>query len=201
MRASRALAVAATACAAVLLSTPLAGASEGPGTNGPANTGFTANGSADNDSRDHEGRGNEGRDNEGRDNGPRNVRVSPFAVHQGGTLRITFEGCRQGGTIDSNAFRQVRFPANREGRTSVSARIRDNATPGRYNLVVRCNGNPRIETHQFEVLPGRGAQGGLGGSVGPSSTEMGIGAGLVASAAVGGSMFLARRRRASAGQI
>ncbi|MFJ2645436.1 hypothetical protein ACIO1C_01655 [Streptomyces sp. NPDC087420] len=161
MRASRALAVTATACAAVALSAPLAGAT----------------------------------------NGPRNVTVNPFAVHQGSTIHISAQGCGHGGTVDSNAFRQVRFPVNPSGNVSATARIRDNATPGRYNLVVRCSDNPRVETHQFEVLAGRGAQGGLGGSVGPSSTEVGIGAGLVATAAVGGSFFLARRRRAAGGQI
>ncbi|MFI5756326.1 hypothetical protein [Streptomyces sp. NPDC051569] len=161
MRASRALAVTATVCAALALSTPLAGAT----------------------------------------NGPSNVNVNPFAVHQGGTIRITADGCGHGGTVTSNAFPKAQLSINPSGHVTATARIHDNATPGRYNLAVRCSDNDRVETHQFEVLPGRGSQGGLGGSIGPSSTEMAIGAGLVATAAVGGSLFVARRRRTSGARV
>jgi hypothetical protein len=157
MRASRALAVTATACAAVALSAPLAGAT----------------------------------------NGPRDVSVTPFAVHPGGTLRITVEGCGHGGTVTSNAFSRVQLSVNSSGRSSARARVHDFTTPGRYNLAVRCSDSSRTVTQPFRVLAGRGALGGLGGSVGPSSTEMAVGGGLVATAAVGGSLFLARRRRTS----
>ncbi|MEU4492280.1 hypothetical protein AB0F96_02170 [Streptomyces sp. NPDC023998] len=64
----------------------------------------------------------------------------------------------------------------------------------------RGNNNQRVATAQFTVLAGRGALGGLGGSVGPSSTEMAIGAGLVVTAAVGGTLFVARRRRSVSGK-
>ncbi|MFJ9880088.1 hypothetical protein ACIQRN_11220 [[Kitasatospora] papulosa] len=55
------------------------------------------------------------------------------------------------------------------------------------------NGDP-VATARFTVLPSRGAQGGLGGSMGPSSVEMQVGGGLVAAAAVGGAVFVVRRR-------
>jgi hypothetical protein len=155
MRASRALAVTATACAAVALSAPLAGAS----------------------------------------NGQTNVTVNPFSVHQGSRIEISVRGCGHGGTVTSNAFSRAELSVNASGHSTATARIHDNATPGRYNLAVRCSDNPRVATHQFEVLAGRGALGGLGGSVGPSSTEMAFGGGLVVMAAAGGSLFLARRRR------
>ncbi|WP_046494817.1 hypothetical protein [Streptomyces odonnellii] len=155
MRASRALAVSAAACAAVAFSAPLAAATDGP----------------------------------------RNVTVNPFSVHQGGRIEITVQGCGHGGTVTSNAFRRVELSVNPSGHSRAVARIHDDATPGRYNLAVKCSDNNRVETHQFEVLAGRGALGGLGGSIGPSSTEMAVGGGLVATAAVGGSLFLARRRR------
>ncbi|MFE3601691.1 hypothetical protein ACFXP3_38050 [Streptomyces sp. NPDC059096] len=158
MRASRALAVTATACAAVALSAPLAGAT----------------------------------------NGPRDVSVNPFEVHRGGTLHIRVEGCGHGGTVTSNAFSRVELSVNSSGHSSARARIHDFTTPGHYNLAVRCSDDPRTVTHQFRVLEGRGALGGLGGSVGPSSTEMAVGGGLVAAAAVGGSFFLTRRRRLNA---
>lgn len=156
MRASRAFAVSAAACAAVALSAPLAGAT----------------------------------------NGPKNVTVNPEAVHQGGRIHISADGCGHGGWVTSNAFPRVQLPVNPSGHVSATARIHDNATPGRYNLAVQCNDpGTRPVTVPFTVLPGRGSMGGLGGSVGPSSTEMGVGAGLVATAAVGGSLFIARRRR------
>ncbi|MFJ4923318.1 hypothetical protein [Streptomyces sp. NPDC088725] len=160
MRASRALAVSAAACAAVVLSAPLAGAT----------------------------------------NGPRNVTVNPETVHQGGSIQITAEGCGHGGRVTSNAFPKVELPVNSSGHVSATARIYNNATPGRYSLSVKCNdpGTSPV-SREFEVVRGRGALGGLGGSVGPSSAEMGVGAGLVASAAIGGSVFIARRRRLSGG--
>ena len=103
MRASRALAVTAAACAAVVLSAPLAGAT----------------------------------------NGPMNVTVNPESVHQGGTIRISVEGCGHGGSVTSNAFPRTQLPVNPSGRVSATARIHDFATPGRYNLVVRCDaGHP-----------------------------------------------------------
>ncbi|MEU3187935.1 hypothetical protein ABZ707_27595 [Streptomyces sp. NPDC006923] len=161
MRASRALAVSATACAALALAAPSAGANSGPS----------------------------------------NVTVNPFSVHQGGTIEITAQGCARGGTVTSNAFPRADLSVNSTGLSRATARIRDNATPGRYNLAVRCNDDNRVVTHQFEVLAGLGALGGLGGSVGPSSTEMAIGSALVASAAVGGSLFVARRRRLSGARV
>ena len=57
-----------------------------------------------------------------------------------------------------------------------------------------------MATAQFTVLTGRGAQGGLGGSVAPSSAEMAVGAGLVVTAAVGGTLLIARRRRTISGK-
>ncbi|MFP1627931.1 hypothetical protein ACLB9X_22790 [Streptomyces sp. 5K101] len=50
------------------------------------------------------------------------------------------------------------------------------------------------------MLHARGAAGGLGGSIGPTDAEMAVGAGLVATAAVGGSVFIVRRRRTVSGQ-
>ncbi|MBP0460911.1 hypothetical protein [Streptomyces montanisoli] len=128
-------------------------------------------------------------------NGPANVQVDPYRVHQGGTIRVTADGCRHGGTVTSNAFRSTRLSGNSSGHASATARVYDRATPGKYNLVVKCDGSDRFATKEFTVVSGRGALGGLGGSVGPSSTEMTVGAGLVASAAIGGSIFVLRRRR------
>ncbi|WP_432246854.1 hypothetical protein ACRAR1_01410 [Streptomyces sanyensis] len=161
MRAARALAVTATAFAAVGLCAPLAAAGGG--------------------------------------DGPRNVQVSPSTVFPGGTLTITVDGCHRGGTVSSNAFPDATLSRGDRGQQEATARVRNNARPGDYHLTVRCNNSDQTASASFTVRPGRGAQGGLGGSVGPSSTEMAVGAGLVASAAVGGSLFVARRRRTVGG--
>ncbi|WP_308312837.1 hypothetical protein [Streptomyces sp. ISL-1] len=120
------------------------------------------------------------------------VTVNPQSVHQGGTLTITARGCTRGGTVTSNAFPQTNLSV---GTATATARVHNDAAPGQYNLAVRCSDNAQVATQQFTVLAAKGALGGLGGSVGPSSTEMAIGAGLVLIAAVGGSFFIVRRRR------
>ncbi|MGW1496045.1 hypothetical protein OG905_05920 [Streptomyces sp. NBC_00322] len=177
MRASRALAVAAAAIAAVGLSAPMAAAGGDVGQGGQS------------------GRG------QGGDGGVQVLSVSPEAVHQGGTLTITVRGCNRGGTVTSNAFPQTNLSQPRNGISTASARVNDNAAPGQYNLAVRCNDSQNVATAQFTVLAARGAMGGLGGSVGPSGTEMAIGGGLVATAAVGGSLFIVRRRRMISGKV
>ncbi|GAA3010270.1 hypothetical protein [Streptomyces fulvorobeus] len=154
MRASRALAVTATAFAAVGLAAPMAAAT----------------------------------------NGPTNVTVNPYSVHQGATMQVSAMGCGHGGKVWSNAFPTTNLSAGSTGYAT--AHIRHNATPGHYNLSVKCNDNSRIATHKFTVLAGQGARGGLGGSMGPSSVEMQIGGALVAASAIGGAVFIVRRRRA-----
>ncbi|MEU9609582.1 hypothetical protein [Streptomyces sp. NPDC048057] len=206
MRASRALAVAAVACAAIGVPAPLAAAGGG--------------------------------DNQ--DLGPFNISVHPRAVHEGGTLTITVNGCNRGGTVTSNAFPTARLE-NRDGRDNrdardnrdnrdnrgdnrdnrdggdnreardnrdgrergeltAFARVRDNTAPGDYNLAVRCHGSNRVETAEFTVLRGRGAHGGLGGTVAPTTAEMAVGGGLVAVALAGGAFALTRRRGAAGGR-
>ncbi|MFE0647330.1 hypothetical protein ACFVZH_01900 [Streptomyces sp. NPDC059534] len=175
MRAARTLAVTATAFAALGLAAPLATA-----TNGPSNVTVIPLQAE---------RGGDG------SNG---VTVSPFAVHQGAILTITVRGCA-GGTVTSNAFPTTTLPAAVNGVSTATPRIFDHATPGQYNLAVQCNG--RTLTQPFRVLAGQGAQGGLGGSMAPSSAEMAIGGSLVAAAALGGGVFIARRRRVTGAAV
>ncbi|MGW8889305.1 hypothetical protein [Streptomyces sp. NPDC055749] len=155
MRASRALAVTATAFAAVGLAAPMAAAT----------------------------------------NGPSDVKVNPSSVHQGATMQVSAVGCGHGGKVWSNAFPTTNLSAGSTGFATVH--IRHNTTPGHYNLSVKCNDNSKIATAKFTVLAGQGAGGGLGGSMGPDSIEMQIGGGLVAASAIGGAVFIVRRRRTS----
>ncbi|MFF1477488.1 hypothetical protein ACFVYD_07930 [Streptomyces sp. NPDC058301] len=131
--------------------------------------------------------------------GPTNVTVNPSAVHPGATLTITANGCGHGGIVTSNAFSPTSLSGGDTG--FATARIHDHITPGTYNLSVRCNDNPRTETRSFTVLPGRGAMGGLGGSAGPTQTEMAVGGSLAGLAAIGGAVYVARRRRQAGGRI
>ncbi|MGW2590772.1 hypothetical protein ACWCXC_10945 [Streptomyces sp. NPDC001515] len=203
MRATRALVVAATAVAALGLGAPMAAA--GGDVGGGQNNGTNQNDWNDPGDWDNGGNGNgNGNGNgdgngRGRNNGPNNVTVDPERVHQGAAMQVTAEGCGRGGSVSSNAFRTTRLSAGRVGHARV--RILNDATPGSYNLTVRCDGTDRTASHRFTVLDSRGAQGGLGGSMAATPAEMGIGAGLVASAALGGGMYLMRRRRAGHGAI
>ncbi|MCX2184507.1 hypothetical protein KV205_28835 [Streptomyces sp. SKN60] len=171
MRAARTLAVTATAFAALGLAAPLATA-----TNGPSSVtvgSFQAP--------------------KGGDNNNSNITVSPFAVHQGALLLVTTRDCAAG-TVSSAAFPSGTLSGSNQGFSTVSVRIFDNATPGLHTVTATCV-NGRKLTTQFRVLAGQGSQGGLGGSLAPSSTEMAVGGSLVAAAALGGGLFIARRRR------
>ncbi|KOX36272.1 MULTISPECIES: hypothetical protein [unclassified Streptomyces] len=229
MRAARTLAVTATAIAAVGLAAPLAAATNSPGNvlhggsngsndgqnggqgggNGNNNGGQGGNGNNGgqgggngNNNGGQGGNGNNGGQGGGNgNNGPSNVTVNPFDVHPGSTLTITARGCNRGGTVTSNAFPETTLSGNNNGVSTAVARVYNHATPGNYNLAVRCNGNSSVVTQSFRVLPGRGAQGGLGGSLAPSSTEMALGGSLVAAAALGGGLFVARRRRVTGAGI
>ncbi|OEJ93390.1 hypothetical protein [Streptomyces thermolilacinus] len=174
MRASRALAVAATACAVIGFTAPIAGAT---------------------DRDNHSGTGGNG------GHGPTNVTVSPTHVHQGGALAVSVTGCSRGGVVTSNAFPKTALSVNTSGNSAADPRIYDHATPGRYNLAVRCTGSSQVATASFTVIRGQGTDGGLGGSMAPSSTEMTIGASMVGAAALGGAVFVSRRRRLSGGKV
>ncbi|MGQ4352339.1 hypothetical protein [Streptomyces drozdowiczii] len=209
MRATRALVVAAAAVAALGVGAPMAAAGGDVGNNNQNNN--QNNGNNQNDWNDQDGwnngngnnnsngnnNGNNNGNGNGRNNGPNNVTVDPERVHQGAAMQVSAEGCGRGGSVSSNAFRTTRLSAGRVGHARV--RIFNDATPGTYNLTVRCDGTDRTAGHRFTVLDSRGAQGGLGGSMAATPAEMGVGAGLVASAALGGGMYVMRRRRTGHG--
>ncbi|MEU9379376.1 hypothetical protein AB0D94_37255 [Streptomyces sp. NPDC048255] len=170
MRAFRALTMTAAVCAAIGLSAPLASAD-------PPNGGVGGNGG----------------------NGPSNISVNPYAVHQGSTMQVSASGCGHGGTVSSHGnFPPANLSAGSIGFATV--RIFNHASPGNHTLSVRCNDNSLVATHRFRILDGRGAQGGIGGSIGPSTAETAIGASLVGFAALGAGVHVMRRRRPLRGQ-
>ncbi|MCX4529456.1 MULTISPECIES: hypothetical protein [unclassified Streptomyces] len=183
MRVLRALAVAAAACAAVGLSTPLATADAAGGP--PPGVG------AQGGPPPAPGRGGNGSGN-----GPSNVTVNPYSVHQGATMQVSAAGCGHGGTVWSHGnFPQTNLSAGSIGFATV--RIFNHASPGNHTLSVKCHDNSLVATHRFTILRGNGAQGGIGGSIGPSAAETAIGAGLVGTAALGAGIHVMRRRRPS----
>ncbi|MFF8841949.1 hypothetical protein ACF08N_04325 [Streptomyces sp. NPDC015127] len=121
--------------------------------------------------------------------GPSNVRVSPAQVHQGATLTVTASGCTGGGTVTSAAFPTVTLPAG--ATTTATARVDNTATPGAATLSVHCGG--RTASATFTVLAGTAAQGGLGGSYTPGTSEVAAGAALTGVAAAAGAVLLRRR--------
>ncbi|MER5882362.1 hypothetical protein ABT160_00875 [Streptomyces sp. NPDC001941] len=75
------------------------------------------------------------------------------------------------------------------------------AAPGRYEIAVACD-NGKTASGSLTVEQGGGPHGhvktGIGGSVGPDTTQIAVGAAVLAAAAVGGTWVL--RRRASGAQ-
>ncbi|MCC0094774.1 hypothetical protein K7B10_08245 [Streptomyces flavotricini] len=179
MRVLRALTVAAAAVVAVGLSTPFAAANPSDPLGG-APLGGSPSGQGGNG-------GNNG-------NGPSNVTVNPYSVHQGSMMQVSAAGCRHGGTVwSAGNFPQTNLSAGSIGFASV--RIFNHASPGNHTLSVKCHDNSLVATHRFTILRGRGAQGGIGGSFGPSTAETAIGSSLVGAAALGAGVHVMRRRR------
>ncbi|MFE3993878.1 hypothetical protein ACFXPW_19655 [Streptomyces goshikiensis] len=189
MRVLRALTVAAATCVALGLSTTLAVADAAGGP--PPGNGRGGDGSGR--GGDGNGPGN-GRGGNGSGNGPSNVTVNPYSVHQGATMQVSAAGCGHGGTVWSQGnFPQTNLSAGSIGFATV--RIFNHASPGNNTLSVKCHDNSLVATHRFTILRGNGAQGGIGGSIGPSAAETAIGAGLVGTAALGAGIHVMRRRR------
>ncbi|MGW0391726.1 hypothetical protein ACWDYJ_12685 [Streptomyces sp. NPDC003042] len=136
---------------------------------------------------------------QGGGNGPHNISVNPYSVHQGSTMQVSASGCGHGGTVTSHGnFPPANLSAGSIGFATV--RIFNHASPGTHTLSVKCNDSSLVATHRFQILPGNGAQGGIGGAFGPSAAETAIGASLVGVAALGAGVHVMRRRR-PAGRI
>ncbi|MFI8004793.1 hypothetical protein [Streptomyces sp. NPDC086010] len=211
MRASRALAVTATAFAAVGLAAPLAAAGGGPGSN-PNNfpTNVTVNPSSVHQGAtmqvSAEGCGRSG----GRvwSNAFPTVNLSPGRVGYA-TARIRNDATPGQYSLSvrcnnsDNNFGGGNGGNGGNGGDGGNGNDRGNGNGNDRGDRGNDSGNrgdqnDSVATARFTVLPSRGAQGGLGGSMGPSSVEMQVGGGLVAAAALGGAVFVVRRRMSNA---
>lgn len=210
MRKSRALAVSAVAVAALGLAGPSAVAWDGGGNSGGdgGNSGGNGGGFGGNGGGfggnggfgGHGGHGGFGGDGGGMGgNGAiaSNIVALPSVIARGGQMTITVDGCPKGGTATSAAFPSTTLTpihgANETARGT--ATIHSNANPGSYSITVHCTGRPPLtRDNAFTVIGG--VRGGIGGSSssGATPTDMAIGGGLVALAAIGGGVFWMRRR-------
>lgn len=83
-------------------------------------------------------------------------------------------------------------------------RVPENTRAGNYSVFVRCEngrearGELTVEHHREQQQPSGHVRTGVGGSVGPDTTQIAAGAAILAAAAVGGTWLL--RRRASGAQ-
>jgi hypothetical protein len=158
MRTSRALALSATAVAALGLAAPTAAAWTDPGT----------------------------------------ITASPSVIARGGQLTVTVDGtaCQMSGsTVSSAVFPTTRLTPSSGDRSTARVTIDSNAASGSYSITARCGeGRSRTQSNAFTVIGG--VRGGLGGSTvtGATPTDVAIGGGLVAAAAIGGAVFWMRRR-------
>lgn len=128
--------------------------------------------------------------------GPSNIVAMPSVIARGGQLTITVDGCPKGGTATSEAFGSTRLHPIGGSTAKGTARIHGNARSGPHSITVHCDGTGRPLTHPNAFTVIGGVRGGLGGSstTGATPTDMAIGAGLIAVAAVGGGVFWMRRR-------
>ncbi|NNN36763.1 hypothetical protein HLK59_41730 [Streptomyces sp. S3(2020)] len=164
MRTTRALAASAAAVAALGLAAPAAVARDGM----PGGSGSAVS--------------------------PSNIVALPSVIARGGQLTITVDNCPNGGTASSPAFTgSVTLSAG--SPSTGTATVSSTANPGQYSITVNCtNRSPLTRSDAFTVIGG--VRGGLGGSssTGATPTDMAIGGGLVAAAAIGGGVFWMRRR-------
>ncbi|BBC38378.1 Membrane protein [Streptomyces graminofaciens] len=129
---------------------------------------------------------------------PTSVTAAPNVIARGGQLVLTVSGgdacTTPGSTISSNAFPTTNLTSMGGTTATATVRVNANASPGSYSVTTNCEGQRKTFNGVFTVIGG--VRGGLGGSStsGATPTDIAIGGGLVAAAAIGGGVFWMRRR-------
>ncbi|WP_405792815.1 hypothetical protein [Streptomyces sp. NBC_01506] len=148
--------------------------------------------------------------------------VTPSVIAAGGQVTLTVTGCSSTATAESGVFDDTPIPSGGSARATIFW----DAKPGAmYEVTFTCNGEEgttdltiaggtpaptptptrtvtasptrTATTSSTAIAPPGGVKGGLGGSfIGMNGTELAIGTGLVAAAAVG-TVLVVRRRSAS----
>ncbi|MFD8966532.1 hypothetical protein ACFV0C_16280 [Streptomyces sp. NPDC059568] len=141
------------------------------------------------------------------------LELSPKVVRPGSLVSVSTTVCREGPakgearSAGAGEFRLERAAGRAEDQEADQEtlvgrfRVPHEIGRGPYRVGVRCEDGRRI-TREFFVERDREPRGpvrsGIGGSVGPDTTQIAVGAAVVAAAAVGGTLRL--RRRASGAQ-
>ncbi|MGW0711287.1 hypothetical protein ACWD4G_35910 [Streptomyces sp. NPDC002643] len=129
---------------------------------------------------------------------PTSVTAQPNVIAAGGQLVLTVTGgdacAASGSTIRSDAFPETRLRSIDGRNATATVRVNSNASTGAHRVITRCEGTDTTFRDVFTVVGG--VRGGLGGSSasGATPTDIAIGGGLVAAAAIGGGVFWMRRR-------
>jgi hypothetical protein len=134
------------------------------------------------------------------------LELSPSTARPGVTVSVHTTACGHDGhgkgeawAVGGGEFRVD--PATHKEVVVGRFRIPDDAGPGHHSIRVRCDNGKEV-TGELVVEHRRGPTGhvktGVGGSVGPDTTQIAAGVAVLATAAVGGSRLL--RRRASGAQ-
>ncbi|MFF3326742.1 hypothetical protein [Streptomyces sp. NPDC002889] len=134
------------------------------------------------------------------------LEVSPSPASPGTKVTVSTTACGKDGhgtgdasSVGAGEFR-LRADAHEEGAVGRFT-IPDDTEPGTYDIEVRCKKGKRAEGElvvRHHGRPSGHVSTGVGGSVGPDTTQIAAGVAVLAAAAVGGTLLL--RRRASGAQ-
>ncbi|MEE1816683.1 hypothetical protein PUR59_16880 [Streptomyces sp. SP18ES09] len=141
---------------------------------------------------------------------PGDFLVSPAVVAPGGRVTLSAPGCASTARASAGIFDTATIAPGASVTATVDADAKRGAV---YTVLFNCTGGVQdtvaltisgapsaTPTISATILtPPRGVQGGLGGSMAPSTTEVAVG-GVLAVTAVSGAAFYAIRRRAGAGR-
>lgn len=132
----------------------------------------------------------------------------PSASAPGATVTVNTTACGKGGhgKGDAGSLGAGEFPLRPGDYKDIVVgqfRVPENTRAGTYGIFVRCEngrearGDLTVEHHRDQQPSGH-VKTGVGGSVGPDTTQIAAGAAVLAAVAVGGTWLL--RRRASGAQ-
>ncbi|MEV8588787.1 hypothetical protein [Streptomyces sp. NPDC051180] len=131
--------------------------------------------------------------------------VSPSVVAPGGRVTLSAPGCASTATASAGIFDTVTIAPGATASATVDLDAKRGAV---YTVLFNCTGGVQdtvaltisgsptaTPTISATILtPPRGVQGGLGGSMAPSTTELAAGGALVLVAASGAALYAVRRR-------
>ncbi|MDI9887625.1 hypothetical protein QMZ92_25460 [Streptomyces sp. HNM0645] len=138
---------------------------------------------------------------------PGTLTLTPSSTTAGAAVTVSTTGCGERGhaTGDAESLGADEFdlaPGARKDTAAGRFTVPEDTEPGTYTVSVLCDNGKKaagdlvVRAHGHE--PSGHVKTGVGGSVGPDTTQITAGVAVLAAAAVGGTWFL--RRRASGAQ-